>query len=79
MTIEIGKGFLLFSTTSEIWQAACATYSNKRKNIAESFEIEGKIHELRHGDMQVTSSLNCPNFGSNLMYLKTTSGNAVQM
>lgn len=53
MTTEINEGFLSFSTASKIWEAACETYSNQ-ENTAESFEIEGKIHELRQGDMQVT-------------------------
>lgn len=47
MTTEIGENFLLYTTTHEIWEA-------NSENTSESFEIEGKLHELRQGDMQVT-------------------------
>lgn len=53
MTTEIGENFLLYSTAREIWEAVRETYSDS-ENTSELFEIEGKLHELRQGDMQVT-------------------------
>lgn len=56
MTTKIGKGFFIFSTTSEIWEEARETYSNQ-ENMLKSFELEGKLHKLRQGDIQVTHYL----------------------
>ena len=52
MTNEIGKNFLHYGTTREIWVAAKEFYSSK-KNTSEIFEIESKLHDLRQGDFSV--------------------------
>lgn len=53
MTTEIGENFLLYTTTWEIWEVIHEMYSD-HENASESFKIEGKLHELHQGDMNVT-------------------------
>ena len=57
MIPEISKNFLLNPTVCAIWEAACETYSSS-ENSAELFEAESIIHDLRQGDVIVTSYFN---------------------
>ena len=53
MTTEVGENFLLYKTAKEIWDAARETYSSS-ENTSELFEVETRLHDLRHRDLNVT-------------------------
>ena len=53
MMPEIGENFLLYSTASEIWEAARVTFSDS-ENTSELFETENLLHDLKQGDASVT-------------------------
>lgn len=57
MNNDVGENFLLYETTSEIWNAAKETYSHI-ENTDKLFEIEGVLHDLRQGDKPVTQYFN---------------------
>ncbi|CAH9091924.1 unnamed protein product [Cuscuta epithymum] len=54
MTPEIGEQFMFYKTASEIWEAARDTFSNQ-DNTSAIFEIKGILHDLRQGELTVTS------------------------
>ncbi|KAL4562842.1 hypothetical protein LXL04_026873 [Taraxacum kok-saghyz] len=54
MIPEIGEQFMFYKTASEIWEAARDTFSNQ-ENTSPLFEIKGILHNLRQGDLTVTS------------------------
>lgn len=57
MNNEIGENFLLYKTAKDIWDAAKVSYSSS-ENTSEIFEIEGKLHDLRQGDLSVSQYYN---------------------
>ncbi|KAL4560354.1 hypothetical protein LXL04_032504 [Taraxacum kok-saghyz] len=54
MIPKIGEQFMFYKTASEIWEAARDTFSNQ-ENTSALFEIKGILHNLRQGDLTVTS------------------------
>lgn len=54
MTPEIGEQFMFYKTASEIWEAARDTFSNQ-DNTSALYEIKGILHDLRQGELTVTS------------------------
>ncbi|KAF7803825.1 Retrovirus-related Pol polyprotein from transposon RE1 [Senna tora] len=52
MTTEVGDNFLLYPTSHEIWEAAKEAYSTQEK-LAEIYEVECVLHDLKQGDMLV--------------------------
>lgn len=54
MTPEIGENFMLYTSAAEIWRAAKELYS-KRDNVAEIYELETKLNEIRQGDSSVST------------------------
>lgn len=53
MNPDIGQPFLLSPTTKNVWDAVQKCYS-ARENTAAIFQIEGFIHELHQGDLDIT-------------------------
>lgn len=54
MTPETGDNFMLYTTAAEIWQAAKELYS-KRDNVAEIYELEARLQDIRQGDNSVST------------------------
>lgn len=54
MTPEIGENFMLYTTAAEIWKAARELYS-KRDNVAEIYELEAKLQDVRQGENSVST------------------------
>lgn len=57
MTTKVGKKFLLFWTTKEIWEVARETYSSS-ENSSELFEIETRLYDLQQGETRFTEYFN---------------------
>ena len=53
METDIGRTFLFYKTTKEIWDAAKETFSDS-ENAAEVFEIKSQLLELQQRDLSVT-------------------------
>jgi len=58
MDTDIRQNFLFYDTAHEIWMAAQETCSNN-KNTTELFEINGALHDLRQGELNITQYYNC--------------------
>lgn len=67
MTIDIGENFLLDGTAKDIWEAAKEIYSS-RGNTTVLSKIEGILHDLRQGNMEVNILTNSQGIGSNQMF-----------
>ena len=57
MINDIGKNFLLYGTTKEIWDATKEAHSIN-ENTSEFFEVESILYDLYQGDMSVTQYFN---------------------
>lgn len=53
MTPEISNSFMLHPTAASIWQATKEMYS-KRDNIAELYELESQLKDMKQGDQTVS-------------------------
>lgn len=60
MTNEIGKSFMLYETTHEIWEAVKEGCLHM-ENTSELFEIENILDHLRQVDSSVTQYFNTLN------------------
>lgn len=54
MTPEIGNNFILYSSAAEIWKATKELYS-QTDNVAEIYELETQVNDLKQGDLSVSS------------------------
>lgn len=56
MTPEIGDNFMLYTTATEIWKATKELYTKKKDNVAEIYELEAKLQDIRQGDNTVSTN-----------------------
>lgn len=54
MTPEIGNNFILYPTAVEILKASKELYS-QTNNVAEIYELETQLNEIKQGDQPVSS------------------------
>ena len=57
MKTDVGRTFLFYKTTKEIWDAAKETFSDS-ENATEVFEIKSQFLELWQRDLSMTQYFN---------------------
>lgn len=75
MTTKVGKKFLLFRTTKEIWEAACETYSSS-ENSSELFEIETRLYDYNKEKQDLLNILTLTHCWLQWIYMELILGSA---